>query len=497
MARSWVGGLSTEAFVLAATLAGTAAAHAAVTISTAATQNMSCSSGVCTPTAANAVLNVSDLTTMLGSSNVQVNTGTGSLAQQVEDIVVVAGFNWTSANSLTLDAYRSVVFDQPVAVNGSGAVSLMTNDGGSGGSLSFISGGNLSFLSTTSSLSINRKAYTLTNSIAALAADIAHKSSGHYALSANYDASQDGTYKTSPIPMKFKGTFNGLGNTISNLKISATKAEIGLFSYLDAAGSINSLRLSSAVVTARANRQRTASLVSAVAAQSYGTIFNTFASGQINISNVVSGVTVGGLSGLNFGVVLGSVSSLTILVTERKNSPEAFAAGGLVGYNDGTIETSFETGSVSLVGQTLSGVAGALVGQNSGPIENCYAEGDATMPSTLYIGGLVGETNSTIGSSYSTGTPTGGAGSDIGGLVGYDDHQVDGGTIADDYWDTTTSGITNLSQGAGNIANDPGITGETSAQLQAGLPTGFDPTIWAESPSINNGLPYLIANPPQ
>ena len=41
------------------------------------------------------------------------------------------------------------------------------------------------------------------------------------------------------------------------------------------------------------------------------------------------------------------------------------------------------------------------------------------------------------------------------------------------------------------------ITGETTAQLQAALPSGFDPTIWAESPSINGGLPYLIANPPQ
>jgi hypothetical protein len=51
--------------------------------------------------------------------------------------------------------------------------------------------------------------------------------------------------------------------------------------------------------------------------------------------------------------------------------------------------------------------------------------------------------------------------------------------------------------GAGNIANDPGITGQTTAQLQAGLPAGFDPSIWAEDPGINNGLPYLIANPPQ
>jgi hypothetical protein len=82
----------------------------------------------------------------------------------------------------------------------------------------------------------------------------------------------------------------------------------------------------------------------------------------------------------------------------------------------------------------------------------------------------------------------------VGGFLGDDDS---GGGLSRDYWDTTTSGITNLSQGAGNIANDPGITGETTTQLQSGLPTGFDPAIWAENPNINGGLPYLIANPPQ
>jgi hypothetical protein len=47
--------------------------------------------------------------------------------------------------------------------------------------------------------------------------------------------------------------------------------------------------------------------------------------------------------------------------------------------------------------------------------------------------------------------------------------------------------------GDGNVA---GITGLTTAQFQSGLPTGFDPKIWAENPNINNGLPYLINNPP-
>jgi hypothetical protein len=51
--------------------------------------------------------------------------------------------------------------------------------------------------------------------------------------------------------------------------------------------------------------------------------------------------------------------------------------------------------------------------------------------------------------------------------------------------------------GAGNIANDPGITGLSTAQLQSGLPAGFDPTVWGENANINSGLPYLLANPPR
>ena len=107
-------------------------------------------------------------------------------------------------------------------------------------------------------------------------------------------------------------------------------------------------------------------------------------------------------------------------------------------------------------------------------------------------GGLVGDNGATISFSYSTGTVTGAA--TIGGLIGDDEAQP--GSITDSYWDTDTSGIMNLGQGAGNIANDPGITGLTTAQFQSGLPAGFDPTVWAENANIDDGFPYLLANPP-
>jgi len=61
--------------------------------------------------------------------------------------------------------------------------------------------------------------------------------------------------------------------------------------------------------------------------------------------------------------------------------------------------------------------------------------------------------------------------------------------------DTDTSGVTDLSQGAGNFAEIRHY-GLTTAQFQSGLPTGFDSAVWAENPAINGGLPYLIDNPP-
>jgi hypothetical protein len=493
---------SAGVLALVSSIAAPTVAHAAVTISSAATQNMSCSSGVCTPTVANAVLNIGDLTTMLASGNVTVNTGTGSLAQQVEDIAVSAGFNWASAHSLTLDAYRSVTFNQPVAVNGSGAVSLVTDDGGSAGTLSFISGGSLSFLSTSNSLSINGKPYTLANSIATLAADIAGKPSGRYALSASYDASHDHTYKSSPIPTKFTGAFNGLGNTISNLTVhggakSKKDATVGLFSYVKPSGSISSLRVTGANIAEAYTASKVQPSASVVVAVNYGTVFNSFASGQVSgLALTEKIIGAGGLVGVNGGTIAASAASVN--VTLSGDSSTVFPlAGGLVGANGGMTETSYSSGTVSVVGGAQSAYLGGLAGESIGPVMNCYAEGAAVTSSLSNVGGLVGLASSTVSSAYSTGTASGGSGSNIGGLLGVDDHQANGGTIANDYWDTTTSGITNLSDGAGNVANDPGITGETSAQLQSGLPAGFDPTIWAENPSINNGLPYLIANPPQ
>ena len=61
-------------------------------------------------------------------------------------------------------------------------------------------------------------------------------------------------------------------------------------------------------------------------------------------------------------------------------------------------------------------------------------------------------------------------------------------SATDVYWDTTTS-VNTLGCGEGSAS----VTGLTTAQLQSGLPAGFDPSIWNESAGANKGLPYLLA----
>ena len=466
--------LNLHARLLRAVAAGTfaavapLAAQAAVTISAGATSNINCTNGVCTPAHKNAVLNVTQLDGMLASGNVKITTG----GSRSSDIVVSAAIGWASASTLTLDAYQSITIDKSISVNGSGGLAILTNDGGTGGDYSFGRKGNVTFLGTTNPLTINGNSYTLVDNIATLAADIAAQPAGFYALASSYDASADGTYSTSPVPTTLSGAFEGLGHTISKLTIVNTEdsgQDLALFTKLT--GTIRDVGLLNADVSGNSAEAFVAPLV----VTGGGVISRSYATGK------VSGEFAGGLVCTGSATIVDSYASTRVVGT--------YAAGGLIAANGGTISQSFATGEV-----TGKVYIGGLVGYNGGMIENAYATGATAGGSKQTIGGLIGINDGEVAQAYSTGQVIGQGRSAIGGLIG--DDETPPGALSDTYWDTNTSGITNASQGAGNISNDPGITGLTTAQLQSGLPAGFDPSIWAENANVNSGLPYLLAVPP-
>src|SRR5579871_669162 len=421
------------------------AASANVTISTAQTQNLTCSGGLCAPTARKAVLNVSDLETMLTSGNVEVTT-TGS-GVQANDIEVDAPFTWSNTNALALDAYESIAVKQSVSVAGSGGLTLTTNDGGQNGTLSFDSKGSIAFQNLSSPLTINDVAYTLENSVATLAGAILSNPRGAFALASNYDASQDGTYSNCPIDVEFDGTLQGLGNSISNLSIDAKfeRHEYTFAAFLgnvDAAGAVENLRLSAINYTGRA--------VGGLAAGNEGYLFGDEVTGAIDSEHQLAG----GLVQENYGMIISSSANVHLkikccakhgaiaggLVSDNGGGGTielshaagdisgSTGGGGLVGENEGTISQSYATGNVSYGGGLV------FINQNTGTISNSYATGavHGTDDSGGFIQYVPEYTTGTISDSYSTGAVSTGDG----GFLCTDD-VVD---LSNDYWDITTSG---------------------------------------------------------
>jgi filamentous hemagglutinin family protein len=164
-----------------------------------------------------------------------------------------------------------------------------------------------------------------------------------------------------------------------------------------------------------------------------------------------------------FGGTLGA--SLTGIALENVDIVGSIYVGGLAGYNAGSIEQSFISGSV-----TGSTYVGGLVGGNDGSIQQSYAT--AAVTGTDQVGGLVGVTSGTLTTSYATGNVQGAT--LTGGLVG----NFYAGAISQSYWDSVTTGQSNgLGSGSsptvsavnGNWATLTGTDSAYSANNYSGL----------------------------
>jgi len=518
-------------------LAAAVPAHAALVVSKAPTSNVACVSGVCTATAADAVLNAGDLKHLLAAGDVTVASGSAA-----QDIAFDAKLQWTKPSRLTLDAWRGIAIGLDITSEGAGGVTLTTNDGGSGGDLVFTGKGKVSFWDTSSSLIVNGTAYTLVDSIAGLSSAAAADPNGFYALSRYYDASGDGAYASDPVPGNFGGTFEGLGHVIDNFALApaAGSSFLGLFGHVTQSGIVRDLTLANASLHSKTGF--------------YGAILVADNRGTISHVNVAASIVTGGaqgsgaLAGFNGGTISWCTAAGSILASGGKSAAgglvaenggtiahslstatvQAHFAGGLVSFNElGMIETSAATGAVSASGAGAdASTTGGFVGRNQGTIDQSFSAGAVgdgpgvrrghhNGQPRAEAGGFVAENVGTITNAYSTGNVTGDDKSTSGGFAansaegtmigasystganmedgkpsfGFAHDNADG---ANDYWDTDTSGTL-----IGCKEDCTGVTGLTTAQLQSGLPAGFDPAVWAESPGINNGFPYLIANPPQ
>ena len=269
--------------------------------------------------------------------------------------------------------------------------------------------------------------------------------------------------------MRFTGSLNGNGFTISNLYVNITADTVcaGLFGVTGTGAEVQNLGLLDAYVKAEGTDSGTVN-AGGLAGVNYGrgTIRNSYATGEVTATATDSGfVFAGGL--------VGSSGSSTILNSYATGEVTARGrgwtyAGGLVGSSSSTILNSYATGEVTARGSGWT-YAGGLVGGSSSTISNSYATGKviatATGSGNVLAGGLVGENYGTIRNSNATGeiTATGNGIVQAGGLLGWNI-----GTISNSY---ATGQVTATSTGSDEVRAG-GLVGSNIATIENSYATG-------------------------
>ena len=166
----------------------------------------------------------------------------------------------------------------------------------------------------------------------------------------------------------FSGTFNGNGNTISNLNLNSSDyANAGFFSSINAGAYVNNLKLTNATINGSyANAGVLAGTIA-------GTV-DRIAVTNSNITNAETNSYTGALTGVYNGssLKLSYADNIAITVDNATNA----TVGGLVGKLIETTATATYANNVTI--NTASGVVGGyagefVIGSNTGSIQQSYA----------------------------------------------------------------------------------------------------------------------------
>ena len=253
------------------------------------------------------------------------------------------------------------------------------------------------------------------------------------------DIDADGTDISIPI---FLGTFDGQGHTISNLSLTGSNSNYGLFGYIESGATVKDLSVEGEVIPTGSQEN-----IGGIAGINNGTIENVTFSGAVIGESSVGGIVglnessgtisgssssglvhgnnyTGGIAGTNAGTLLKctnealinttvSESDITIADLENAEStlysilkrenvsevPVTSDTGGIVGYSSGAVQSCKNNGAVgySHVGYNVGGIAG----RQNGYLANCENYGE--IQGRKDVGGIVGQMVPDITLSYSYG----------------------------------------------------------------------------------------------
>ena len=188
----------------------------------------------------------------------------------------------------------------------------------------------------------------------------------------------------------YTGTFDGGGHTITGLTITTKDQFVGLFGYLNRAGTVKNVVMEGIQITSNHMFGNTGG----VAGFSWGTIENCSVSGSVSGTKCVGGV----VGAQKAGSITGCSSSATVKGTVD--------VGGVAGEKWGSMTACYATGNVTIEINPAKNIAGgSLVGMNAGSsLLACYATGNVTSTGSstgkVHIGGFLGNNYTTVTACY-------------------------------------------------------------------------------------------------
>lgn len=425
-------------------------------------------SGILTATGTVSI-NAADIETELATSDLEISVGS---------LAVDSPITWSASTVLSLNSAGALAVNAKITA--SGATAGLELSSPATYTLNVEEGASIQLTGATPTLSINSTDFTVVNTRAQLLA--LTSSSTNIALGRSITLTDAIT--NALIEGAFTSTFDGLGNEVSGMKISATAngaTNLGFFAELRGATIRNFGVTNSSIQTTSQstdNRIRAGIIAGdvgdAAAATKTKTAYTT------RISKVWTSGTVTALD--------------TSSATPETDKQGIFFAGGIVGsFTNGTLyisdsHSSVSVGSSGTVSTNLA-LGGILGDANSSSIHieiaRAYSTGTIVQGEDggTYVGngGIIGVlmtdatsfvTNSFSWSNIIAGHPS------SGGIYGY----LQGGPSVT-YSYTTYS---KLGNGSGTLTgSQANVTPSTWTQL----PAGYDPTVWR---FISGALPTLF-----
>ena len=190
----------------------------------------------------------------------------------------------------------------------------------------------------------------------------------------------------------YKGTFDGGGHTITGLAVTTNDQFVGLFGYLNRAGTVKNVVMEGVQITSNHGSSQAGGVVGF----SQGTIENCSVSGSVSGT-----VYVGGVVGAQWG---GSITGCSSSATVKG----MVDVGGVAGQtnSNATMTACYATGNVTIEIDPIDNIyGGGLMGFNAGSsVLACYATGNVTSTGSstgkVRIGGFLGGNYTTVTACY-------------------------------------------------------------------------------------------------